>query len=184
MTECLRASSGSETSCVSLRVRVQGVSYWTRGVLAKSCVCVYVCVTVCSSNWSRVAASGTCMSRHQQLGRLGSSGQLLGGLIVWAELLEGYTLYMCIYILTTGPPSWPASERSRMRLLVLSGFVWVLRMSVCDLFGWSCIYTTVYICLAAENTSSAMLLVGPVGMEWQPLSGCWIQHNIFFSDKK
>ena len=52
---------------------------WTWEALA-SCMCVSV--TVCSSNWSGVVVLGTHMSRCQQVGRLGSKGQLLGKLSI------------------------------------------------------------------------------------------------------
>ena len=56
-----------------------GLAAWTREVLA-SCMCM--CVTVCTSNWSGAVVSGAHMSRYQQVGRLGSKGQLLGRLSV------------------------------------------------------------------------------------------------------
>lgn len=75
----------------------------------------------------------------------------------------------CVCILTSGLPFYSTREGSRMRLLVLSVFVWVLWVSVCDMCGWPSmfIYTyrhlyvcSVYVCVPAGNISLASLLVG------------------------
>lgn len=124
--------------------------------------CVRVCVCTCVSEWgfcisdrSEVAASGAHMARCQQLARLGSGGQTLDRVSVWAWLLKGSTLYTCLYFpLMDLHPDQP----ERVRPLVLSVFVWVLHIYV--------VY--VHLCVVpAANRCSALLLLGPGGIELQ-----------------
>ena len=63
-----------------------GTTGWKRRDLCdlgrNKCGKVHLCVRIQASNWNGAAASGAHMSRSQQLGRLGSRGQLLGRLSV------------------------------------------------------------------------------------------------------
>lgn len=58
--------------------------------------------------------------------------------------IRGFTLCMWVYISTGGPPSCLAKERSSMRPLILSVFMWVLWESVVN--ASQCMY--VYPCSA------------------------------------
>lgn len=128
MSGSLRASSGCESTCVSLGARAQGDRLWDMESPGQLCVCV--CLTVCTSNWSRAAALGTFMSRCQQLGRLGSRSSY------WAECLSPaaggiHFVRMSMYILTCGLPSCPTSQRGEQDEAVGAPYVHVGALSVC-----------------------------------------------------
>lgn len=108
--------------------------------------CVHESVCVCAHNDQCSSRSGATalrayMLRCKQLWMLGSS--------VWAQLLAGPTLYVCVYIHIL--PSWLARNKSTMRPLVSFVFMWALSLPVCvDLCGWQCSYmscTCVCMCL-------------------------------------
>lgn len=109
-------------------------------------------------------------------GEIGIQGQLLDS--AWAQLLEGFTLYKYVYILTREPPSCSARGETRLRPLVLSMFVKVLCVClICDLYGWLCIWIyMVHICACWEHiyylTTSQTW--GHEGMSTSPLLGCWV----------
>lgn len=90
----------------------------------------------------------------------------------WRDLPCTY-IYVCIY-LTGELPSCPDREGSSMRTLVLSLFMCMLWISVRGLCSacWEYIFGLVTARTQGHGAAVALLL-----------SGCWIQHDIFSSDK-
>lgn len=142
------------------------------------CGKVLLCVWVWTSNWNKAVAQKACISKSQQEGWLGSKDQLLAERLT--HILRGSTLYMCIdYLLTKVLPNFSAREGSRMTPLVVSVFMWVLCLPLCDLcnrYVYVCVRT--YICTyvmymyapcvcAYWEYISAVLLFGPEDMELQ-----------------
>jgi len=132
--------------------------------------CVHV--MACTSTWSGATSLRAHTASSQQLGMQElATGQTeclrsVAGRIHFVHTYRHVCvhLYIRIHILTSGPPSCSARKGRRMRLSVLS---------VSNLCGLPCMYVNIMcICVPcvhvqAENTSSALLLVGTGDMEQQ-----------------
>lgn len=81
----------------------------------------------------------------------------------WAHLLHGFTLYVCVHCcnLSGGLPVCPGREGNRIRILVLSVFMWMLWVSVWDLCGQLriCRYVcTLCVCLLGKHLQPSYCL--------------------------
>ena len=76
-------------------------------------------------------------------------------------------IYTYVYVLTSWPLSCSAREGSTMMPLVLSVFMGVLWVSVCDLCGWLCIYIYMWsMCALCACTCWEYIFCLTIGCTW------------------
>lgn len=148
---------------------VEGIT----GVPVICCGTLYVCARTCVRG--SVPASGVGLKTWWPIfPGVSIQRQLQGRWCVWAQRLEGFTLYICVYINipTSRPPSRSERERNRKKLLV---FMWLLCVSPLCWSGHVYVYIClvhVCVCVHTGNACSASQLCGAVAAS--PLLGFWI----------
>lgn len=138
-----------------------------------TCVRAVTCASICGG----APVLATRVSRGKQRWTLGCG--------IWTQLLEGSTLYICIYleiyiIITSGPPSWLAREVRTMRPSGLFVWVWALSTAVCAdacCLQWLCLCVCfAHVCMWLGKHLSLTIdwTWGTGAVQPHLLQGCWM----------
>lgn len=102
----------------------------------------------------------------QKLGKLGSKGSYRTDCMFGHSCRRDPLVHMYIYVFSIVNLHLVQLEKEQVKTLVLPMFVWVLWLSMIFAAGKAYMYICVFsLCMPAENTSSALLLVGLRSME-------------------